>query len=377
MPQRSMLPGGLMDHSALDYVRKAVCIEILHESDKEPAVRSFIRKATGFLAALSVLCLPITPAAATQAVPDAAVPAPICRTIHGVRQQPGAVVLPVQDYEPAPALWKLADEDTTIYIFGTFHILPEGFRWRTALLDKLIAETDEVVFESVEEPRANDAAPSAEEVAFAALFEQFRSEVPLSQRIAERNRTKLQRMLDLAGVTLADVERAPALVTLFAISLASSEAEGSQRSLGVETVIEQEYRANGRPVSAIEDPVAVMGKLFTIDETQMVALLDQALDEWNGCGLVQAGRTDWSSEHGWAKGQLGEEELAEMMEDPFSRALYDILLVDRNRAWSDWLAERMTRPGNVLLAVGAGHMAGPDSVLTMIEARGLKAERIQ
>ncbi|AUX69907.1 hypothetical protein CHX26_10765 [Porphyrobacter sp. HT-58-2] len=168
-----------------------------------------------------------------------------------------------------------------------------------------------------------------------------------------------------------------ALVTLFAISLASSEAEGSQRSLGVETVIEQEYRATGRPVTAIEDPVAVMAKLFTIDEAQMVTLLDQALDEWNGCGLVQAGQTDWSSEHGWAKGQLGEEELAEMMEDPFSRALYDILLVDRNRAWSDWLAERMTRPGNVLLAVGAGHMAGPDSVLTMIEARGLKAERIQ
>ncbi|AUX69908.1 hypothetical protein CHX26_10770 [Porphyrobacter sp. HT-58-2] len=208
MPQRSMVPSGPQDHGALDSVRQAVCIEILHESDKEPAVRSFIREATGLVAALSLLGLPMAPAAATQAAPDDAAPAPVCRTIHAVRQQPGAVVLPVQDYEPAPALWKLSDEDTTIYIFGTFHILPEGFRWRTALLDKLIAETDEVVFESVEEPRADDATPTAEEVAFAALFEQFRSDIPLSQRIAERNRGKLQRMLDLAGVTLADVERA-------------------------------------------------------------------------------------------------------------------------------------------------------------------------
>src|SRR3546814_17849151 len=31
--------------------------------------------------------------------------------------------------EARPALWKLADEDTTIYLFGTVHALPRELAW--------------------------------------------------------------------------------------------------------------------------------------------------------------------------------------------------------------------------------------------------------
>ena len=50
-----------------------------------------------------------------------------------------------QDYEPSPAIWKLADEDTTIYLFGTFHLLPDGFLWRSPELDGVVEEADELV----------------------------------------------------------------------------------------------------------------------------------------------------------------------------------------------------------------------------------------
>ena len=48
-----------------------------------------------------------------------------------------------------PALWKLADEDTTIYLFGTIHLLPENFAWRTPALDQAIAASDSLVLETV------------------------------------------------------------------------------------------------------------------------------------------------------------------------------------------------------------------------------------
>ena len=53
-----------------------------------------------------------------------------------------------QDYEPSPALWRLADEDTTIYMFGTIHVLPQGFRWRSAQFDAVLAEADTLVLET-------------------------------------------------------------------------------------------------------------------------------------------------------------------------------------------------------------------------------------
>ena len=61
------------------------------------------------LAALSVALIAPAPLAAQDA--PAALPADL-----------------IQDYEPAPAMWRLADADTTIYLLGTIHLLPEGFR---------------------------------------------------------------------------------------------------------------------------------------------------------------------------------------------------------------------------------------------------------
>ena len=295
---------------------------------------------------------------------------PKARTIAPVRQ----------DYEPRPAMWRLSDADTSITIFGTFHILPEGFRWRTPLFDTIVAGVDEVVFESrsdeMEEEGAKSEA-SAEDVRFMALMMRYRPSQPLSQRISERNRPKLTRMLQLAGIEAGEVEYAPPLITMFAIADASAEAEGSLRDFGVETVIEAEFKASGRPISAIEDPIAVLENLLALDEDKVVAMLDEGFDEWDGCALAEPGATDWEAEHGWAQGKLDDSSIKEMMEDPFFKAFYQVLLVDRNRAWTQWLAKRMEQPGNLLLAVGAGHMEGPDSVILMLEKQGFKVERIQ
>src|SRR5262245_58714794 len=49
----------------------------------------------------------------------------------------------------SPALWKVADEDTTIYLFGTIHLLPKGTQWRSPAFDKAAAGADTLVVETV------------------------------------------------------------------------------------------------------------------------------------------------------------------------------------------------------------------------------------
>jgi uncharacterized protein len=49
----------------------------------------------------------------------------------------------------------------------------------------------------------------------------------------------------------------------------------------------------------------------------------------------------------------------------------------RNAAWAEWVDRRMDQPGTVLVAVGAGHLAGEDSVQRMLADRGLQATRVQ
>ena len=53
-----------------------------------------------------------------------------------------------------------------------------------------------------------------------------------------------------------------------------------------------------------------------------------------------------------------------------------VLLTDRNQRWAGWIAKRMEQPGTVFLAVGAGHLAGKESVQAMLKANHLEAVRV-
>ena len=60
-----------------------------------------------------------------------------------------------------------------------------------------------------------------------------------------------------------------------------------------------------------------------------------------------------------------------------SPALRDSLIRQRNANWSKWIEHRMTQPGAVMIAVGAGHLAGPYSVLELLRKDGYKVRRLQ
>jgi uncharacterized protein YbaP (TraB family) len=53
------------------------------------------------------------------------------------------------------------------------------------------------------------------------------------------------------------------------------------------------------------------------------------------------------------------------------------LLTDRNKTWANWLQQRLAQPGKVFVAVGAGHLAGKDSVQAMLGKAGVTVTRVQ
>jgi hypothetical protein len=53
------------------------------------------------------------------------------------------------------------------------------------------------------------------------------------------------------------------------------------------------------------------------------------------------------------------------------------LIRQRNANWSKWIEQRMSKPGAVMIAVGAGHLAGKDSVVEMLRKDGYKVRRLQ
>ena len=269
---------------------------------------------------------------------------------------------------PRPAIWLLADADTRIYLFGTIHMLPPELKWRSVALDRVVAEADELVLEVADDP------DDAEFMAMAP-FVMLPKPVPILSRVTPDRRKPLREMIASVGMTVEALDgmQTWAAAMTIAVAALAQEYAGKQASpemvSGVEDVLRTEFLARRRPISGVETGPQQFGFLASTSFRTQQQMLVEMIDAYR---RGDAGAPDEPEEDGWLHGdveRLGTE-MAEMPPE-----LFDVLITRRNQAWTRWLIERLERPGTVLFAVGAGHLAGRDSVQSMLEARGYRVAR--
>jgi len=79
----------------------------------------------------------------------------------------------------------------------------------------------------------------------------------------------------------------------------------------------------------------------------------------------------------WAVGDV--EGVAKFMNEAFESdpEMTEALLHARNRTWAEWIDTRLDEPGTIFMAVGAGHLAGENSVQDYLAERGITTARVQ
>jgi uncharacterized protein len=282
------------------------------------------------------------------------------------------------DYEPNPAVWRLRDDDTIIYMFGTVHALPPQLKWRSAALYKIIEDVDELVLETVDDKEA----PTEyldDQMVEAMLAGIDRK--PLVDRVEPINRAILEQVVAELDVPMDFLDLLPTWMVAFELFYSGADEEGVSQEHGVETVLETLFAKMEKPVSGIEDAKAVNAALNALSEQQQMVALNQMLADIRTAPayslLPDAGIDNhpFADDIAWSKGDLSSIRVGT---DPESMGqdYYAALLVNRNAAWTEWLAQRLNRPGKILLAVGSAHLAGPDSVQVMLEKKGLVVERL-
>jgi uncharacterized protein YbaP (TraB family) len=271
--------------------------------------------------------------------------------------------------EPHPAIWLLSDGDTRIYLFGSVHLLNPALRWRSAAFNRIAREAQELVLEASDRELA-ERGPNP------LVLMRMNKSVPILQRVSPGRRDGLARMLREMQVPegLFDrIETWGAAMLLGAAQMArhsggSSGALAADPASGVEAVLIREFHSSGRPISGAESGTALIAGFRGMPLNVQQALLDEAVDAYLG----SAG--DWElDEAGWARGNL---DIMAAAIEALPPGLHDLLITRRNRGFADWLAHRLERPGTILFAIGAGHLAGRVSVQSMLESRGLHVQRI-
>lgn len=282
------------------------------------------------------------------------------------------------DYEPNPAVWRLSDADTTIYMLGTVHALPPTIKWRSQGLERIFGDVDELVLETVDDKNAPVEFMN-EQMVEAMLAGIGRK--PLLDRVAPANRAILDQVIGELNLPKDYLDLLPTWMVAFELFYSGASIDGVSADYGVETVLEGVFEKSKKPVSGIEDAKAVNAALNALSEEEQLIALDQLLAEIRsapaGSLLPEqpAGEHPFADDIAWAQGDI-ERSGDDMTPESMGQAYYDALLVNRNAAWTEWLVKRMDQPGRILLAVGSAHLAGKDSVQGMLEKKGVAVERV-
>lgn len=263
-----------------------------------------------------------------------------------------------------PAMWKLSDPDTTIYLFGTVHVLPEKTKWRTPRFDAAVRDSQELVLEIADQ---GDKAKMAEIYRNLALSPGL---PPVLDRVPADKRAALEKLIEKSKLTPAQLNGMETWAVAVALGASMYGQMGATADAGVENQLRTSFQ--NKPVSGLETTAQQLGYFDTMpEETQRKLLVSMIEDMDSATADFHKMVSAWSSGNTRAIANTFDNELKKAPE------IAEVLIDERNGNWVDWLKHRLDRPGVVMVAVGAGHLAGKASVIDQLRKQGLKVERVQ
>ena len=265
----------------------------------------------------------------------------------------------------APALWVVRRAHSTVYLFGTVHLLPNDTAWRFPALDKALAASDSLTIELTDDGSAH----------MQALVLQYGLDPghPLADKLTPAENIALAHAAQIAGVpggarTLQVMRPWLAALTLAVAPLIKA---GLDPAHGVDKQLKAQMLAAGKPVRGLETSAQQIRLLADLPPQVALAFLRATLREVDKGQTALTQLIDaWKAGDTASIARLEDAELRQR--EP---TLYQRLLVRRNQAWATQIAAMLQQPGTVFIAVGAAHLAGPDSVQAQLRKLGIEAIR--
>jgi len=241
-----------------------------------------------------------------------------------------------------PAMFMVRDQDTTIYLFGTFHALDGQSDWFNGDLRDAFESSQELVLETI---------------------------------VPEHGP---QPLLPASGTrqSFASYSVAPSASFLATtrLALSAGQSRGMSVGNGADMVLRHAAESEGKDVEGLET-LELQLRMF---DRMPSAVAPRPASASTGPAGPVADLTNAMSDmqSAWKR---GDQTVFVRLLDQLRRnspATYRMMFTERNARWADWIAARLQTPGTVFVAVGAGHLAGKDSVLVRLAEHGIESSRL-
>ncbi|MDP2561314.1 TraB/GumN family protein [Psychrobium sp. 1_MG-2023] len=258
------------------------------------------------------------------------------------------------------SVWKVSNNQHELFVAGTVHILPSSQFPLPEEFGQAYQQADSIVLEA----KLPD--PSDREAQMAMIQKlAYPTGKKLDQVISPSTYKELANYLTEFGVNLDELNgfKPGFIISMMTVMAAQKEQLAGE---GVDAYFDKLAKQDNKPIDYLETTEFQLNMLANMGQGFEDKFLKQSLKE-----MVAFKPTMEKLFVAWRAGNMGainEVILKDAMEQEPKH--YKALFTDRNHNWIPKIETMLQDADKELVLVGAGHLAGKDSVLTLLKDKG-------
>ena len=265
-----------------------------------------------------------------------------------------------------PPLWILKDADSTVYFYGTVHLLPDDLSWQKDDMREAFQASGTIFFEV-------DTSEAAQvDATLATTNLGLRDDgTRLTDSLDNYQRNLLEAATHNGNLKIATLDAMQPWLASEFLTFAAAQNAGLSADLSADSALKSRAVRQGKNVIYLETTEAQLRASADLSTDIQLNILTETLEGFN-----QLGDDMTIVAEQWSVG--GTDYLTQELVIPMkSRApeLYTSLLKDRNEKWAEEISDFMDGSGTAFVAVGVSHLLGEDSLLAQLHEQGFKIKR--
>jgi uncharacterized protein YbaP (TraB family) len=281
-----------------------------------------------------------------------------------------AALVPLTNHASAkPALWVVKSPNATVYLFGTFHMLPPRTHWKSPTVEKAMAASQEIWTE--------------------ADIESLPAVVRLIHRYGLDHKGNVKAVLGPTLIRRYESAMATAGLSvelyshvkpwLAQLLLTGNAMKQARFGYGVETDLIAYAKAHHKKTPTFETPDEQFALLADLPDDAQIPVLQQEVANYDKrANMLNTLVNAWLAGNDDRLDELSNKQLLvrDASGNVVNERYFDDVIVRRNERFAEHIAERLQTPGVAFVAVGAAHLCGSASVQAMLKNYGYHAERV-
>ena len=265
-----------------------------------------------------------------------------------------------------PALWVVKDYDSTLYLFGTVHLLPDNLSWQREDMRQAFKEAGTIFFE------VDTSAKSQIEATILTTSLGLRSDgLRLSDNLDNYQRNLLEAAANNGKLSIASLDGMKPWLASEYITFAAAGLAGLNPALAADEALKSRAQHSQKNILYLENSEAQIRAMADLPEFVQISMLTETMERFNALGQDMR-----KIAQSWALGRV--DYLEDILIVPMKRQepeIFNALLKQRNEKWALQLARFMEDSGTGFAAIGIAHLLGEYSLVELMRDQGYDVRR--